>query len=249
MMMLSQRNSRRARRGLTGYLAGLALALGTVDGASAANLVYVPNLTSNNTVSVIDQSSNQVVATVAVGHYPARVAISPNGSLVYVANIGDNTVSVINTMTQAVSATISVPNGATALIVSPDNTRVYVSGANAGAYYISEINTSTNSVVASSQMPMDIAQGLAITPDGKTVYAGSTTGKVAVIDTATLTLTTAISADAAVNDLRISLDGTRVYFSSSQHVQVINTATNAQLADVSVGPWSSPLILRTRDTP
>ena len=40
----------------------------------------------SNTVSVIDTASNTVVATVAVGSMPRGVAITPDGTRVYVTN-------------------------------------------------------------------------------------------------------------------------------------------------------------------
>ena len=46
-------------------------------------------------MSVIATATNTVTATIAVGGAPGGVAVSPDGSTVYVANQSDNTVSVI----------------------------------------------------------------------------------------------------------------------------------------------------------
>ena len=59
-----------------------------------------------NTVSVIATASNTVTATIPVGIFPTGVAVSPDGSTVYVANFIDETVSVIATATNTVTATI-----------------------------------------------------------------------------------------------------------------------------------------------
>ena len=64
-----------------------------------------------NTVSVIATASNTVTATIPVGNNPDGsgpwgVAVSPDGSTVYVANFIDETVSVIATATNTVTATI-----------------------------------------------------------------------------------------------------------------------------------------------
>jgi YVTN family beta-propeller protein len=69
---------------------------------------YITN-SGDNTVSVIDTSTNTVVATVAVGANPRGVAVTPDGTKVYVTNFGDNTVSVIGTISNAVIATIPAP--------------------------------------------------------------------------------------------------------------------------------------------
>jgi len=77
-------------------------------------------------VSVIDTSTNTVVATVEVGASPFGVAVSPDGTRVYVANESDDTVSVINTSTNTVTDTVPVGDGPWAVAVNPAGTRIYV---------------------------------------------------------------------------------------------------------------------------
>ncbi len=52
-------------------------------------------------MSVIDTSTNAVTATIPVGITPNNIAITPDGSEVYVANSGSNNVSVIDTASNA----------------------------------------------------------------------------------------------------------------------------------------------------
>jgi YVTN family beta-propeller protein len=59
-------------------------------------------------VSVISTATNMVTATIPVSSLPHFVAVSPDGSKVYVTNATSNTVSVINTTTNTVIATIPV---------------------------------------------------------------------------------------------------------------------------------------------
>jgi YVTN family beta-propeller protein len=56
--------------------------------------IYISNAASN-TVSVIDGTSNTVIATIGVGSDPWGVGVNPSIGRVYVANHGSNTVSVI----------------------------------------------------------------------------------------------------------------------------------------------------------
>jgi YVTN family beta-propeller protein len=65
-------------------------------------------VTNQNTanVSVIDTSSNTVVATITVGTTPVGVAASPDGTRIYVVNQAANTVSIINTATNTVVGTL-----------------------------------------------------------------------------------------------------------------------------------------------
>src|SRR6266851_4582487 len=91
-------------------LLSLGAGLGTAT-AQALTSAYVTN--ASGTVSVIDTTTNTVVATIPVGLFPSGVAITPDGTRAYVinqfvTNQGDNTVSVIDTMTNTIVATIPV---------------------------------------------------------------------------------------------------------------------------------------------
>ena len=64
-------------------------------------------------MSVIDTATNTVSATVTVGTQPIGVAITSDGTRVYVTNYASNTVSVIDAATNMVSATVTVGSGPT----------------------------------------------------------------------------------------------------------------------------------------
>ncbi len=112
--------------------------------AHAQTRAYVANFGDNN-VSVIDTSTNTVIATVKVGSQPQGVAITPNGAFAYVANCGGN-VWVINTSTNKVATKFLVGGCPTAVAITPDGTRAYVTEANANK--VAVIETSSNTVTA-----------------------------------------------------------------------------------------------------
>src|SRR5215470_19074287 len=90
----------------------LTLACLLAPASTRAQTAYITNQNSN-TVSVIDTATDTVSATIPVDFIPFDVAVSPDGSKVYVTNksitfSGPNTVSVIDTETNTVSATITV---------------------------------------------------------------------------------------------------------------------------------------------
>ena len=70
------------------------------------------------TVSVIQTSSNAVVATVTVGNTPNGVAITPNGNYAYVANNSGSDVSVIQISSNTVVATVTVGIGPLGVAIS-----------------------------------------------------------------------------------------------------------------------------------
>ncbi len=161
--------------------------------ALAGPYAYITNF-NDNTVSVIDTSTNTVVGMpITVGGSPVGVAVNPAGTRVYVANSVAGTVSVIDTSTNAVvGGPITVGNGPYGVVVNPAGTRVYVT--NIGANTVSVIDTSTNTVVG---MPITVGGnpiGVAVNPAGTRVYvANRGTGTVSVIDTSTNTKLTDIT--------------------------------------------------------
>ena len=188
-------------------------------------------------VSATGGDSLSVVTTVGVGSTPWGVAVSPDGSRVYVANYGDSSVSVINTATNTVVTTVSVGSYPWDLAMSPDGSRVYV--VNYYADSVSVIATATNAVVATVGVG-SYPQAVAVSPDGSRVYVANYGGdSVSVINTATNAVVATVSVGRRPSGVAVSPDGSRVYVPiEDSKVKVINTATNAVVATVGVG--SSP---------
>ena len=105
---------------------------------------------------------------------PCGVAVTPDGSHVYVANYGDDTVSVIQTSDNTVIETISVGPSPYGMAVTPDGRYVYVGNGNDNTV----IQTSNNSVIDTiSVVPVGHrVDGVAVTPDGSYVYVSSPVG-------------------------------------------------------------------------
>ncbi len=153
----------------------LALTLACLLGPAStrAQNAYITNL-GPYTVSVIDTATDTVIATILpVGLDPTGVAVSPDGSKVYVTNNVSTvspfgTVSVIDAATNTVSATISVGFLPEGVAVSPDGSKVYVannSSFNPGTGTVSVIDTATNTVSATIPVGnQPIAFGVFIQP-------------------------------------------------------------------------------------
>jgi YVTN family beta-propeller protein len=118
----------------------VACVLGGAQGL--AQNAYITNCECNigNTVSVIDTATNTVNGSpITVGEGPLGVAVTPDGSKVYITNHATNnahlgSVSVIDTATNSVSATISDPRmlGPNGVAVRHDGSKAYV--ASSAAY-------------------------------------------------------------------------------------------------------------------
>jgi len=217
----------------------LSLFLTCLDNAYSQPFAYVANFngTLGNSISVIDTATNTVVGDpIPVGDNPIDVAVSPDGTTVYVSNFDSGNVSVIDASTNMVIATIAVGGGPVGVAVSPDGTTVYVVSNNTDSVFV--IDTATNMVVGDSIPVGSTPENIVITPDGSTAYVTNFgSNNITVIDTATNTVVgDPIPVGTGSIDLAVSPDGTTVYVASggSDSVFVIDTATNMVITTISV---------------
>jgi YVTN family beta-propeller protein len=216
--------------------------------------LYVAD-TIGMSVSVIDTASNSVIATVPLTEDPLGVALSPDGTRVFVTESGGATsgdVAVIDTASNSVIATIPGFENPQGVAVSPDGSRLYVvntTGSSTG--WVSVINTADYSTIATISLSREPGF-IALTPDGTKAYVSNNGGTglgstVSVIDTATNTVVDTIPV--GVNPFGIAMDpsGTRAYVANANYwnggntrsvhgsVSVIDTSTDTVTATVQVG--------------
>ena len=146
-----------------------ALAYSPVAAAqSAAPKAYV-GLFKDNSVAVLDTSTNQVRSTIPVPPGPHGVVITPDGRWVYVSSDGASTVSVIDTNTDSVTKSIEVGQTPHGLAITPDGSTVLVAGF--GTSQVEAIDTATNQVTW--KVGVANPHNFAITPDGKVAFVAS----------------------------------------------------------------------------
>ena len=115
--------------------------------------VYVAN-SGAGTVSVINASTNKLIDTkpsttltvdpISVGSAPQQIAVSPDGTRIYVTNQNSNSVSVINTATNAIDgAAIAVGSKPAGVALSADGSTLYVAN---GDDSVSVVDTKTRTV-------------------------------------------------------------------------------------------------------
>jgi YVTN family beta-propeller protein len=107
--------------------------------------VWVTDQTVNE-VTVLDERSLRVLATIRVGKGPALLVPTPDGKTVYVADQLGNTISVIDAAQRRVIATIPVAAEPHGPDVTGDGKYVYVPSIGGNAVTI--IRTADNKVVA-----------------------------------------------------------------------------------------------------
>ncbi|KFL37060.1 hypothetical protein N788_11670 [Arenimonas donghaensis DSM 18148 = HO3-R19] len=200
-----------------------ALLLGASQ-VAAQPYAYLPNSNSNN-VSVVDDATQAVVATIPVGSQPWGVSVSPDSSLVYIGNRGGS-VSAIDTSTNTVVATIGVVGDAIGVTFSPDGSVAYV--VDFSGNVVRAIDTATHSVVNSVAVGSN-PYGLVTTPDGSKLYVSNYSGNsITVIDTGTFTVTGSIPAGSGPLQLAMSPDGTRLVVANgfNEELLIVDTATD-----------------------
>ena len=148
--------------------------------AFAAPYAYIPAF-GDNTVVIYDLATGSVIARPVVGASPAAVAISADGTRVFVVNQADGTVTVM-TATGTVLDTIAVGAQPEAAAYDAATDRVYVT--NGGDGTVSAIDAATDSVVATVAVG-SYPRGVAVNPASASarIYVSNfNDGTVSVID-------------------------------------------------------------------
>lgn len=203
-----------------------------------ARTVYVANYEGHienhygNTVSVIDMSTNTVIATIAVDPYPLCVTVDDRAHKAYIGH-SSGPVSMIDCTTNVVAATIPLCGGAGRVALNRLDRSLYVSGNSR----VSVIDTETLAVVATVPVGRG-SWGLAVDEQAHTAYvANFKDHSVSVFDTTTNTVITTIPVGRYPKNVAVDKYLHRLYVANSAEdsVSVIDTATNTVTATLPVG--------------
>lgn len=219
-------------------------------------IIYVGNSVSDS-VSVVNGSTNSVVAGFKVGGSPVSLAVNPSTNRIYVADGGSSTLSVIDGATNTVIDTVSLGGGPTSVAVNPTTDLVYVAQGTETAPYglVSVINGSTDTVIDSLAIGPEY-QAIAVDPSLGRVYVATTevcsavengirqcgpNGAVAVLDG----MVTRILANVTVGGGPVGLavnPATHIVYVTNQNsgtVSVLNGTNENVVATIGVGQFPS----------
>jgi autotransporter-associated beta strand protein/YVTN family beta-propeller protein len=175
-----------------------------------------------------DPASGQLTPSATIsnglGANLSGIAISPDGSRLYVGDQTGGAVDIINTATNAVIASVTLPMpignspAPVSVKVSKDGSRLYAADLFNGVIDVidtSLIGTASNPVIASSPR-MNDPSAIAITPDGKYYYAVGANGSTPTISQFNAATNTRIASDVTIPGqssvgLTISPDGAFLY--------------------------------------
>jgi YVTN family beta-propeller protein len=116
------------------------------------NLVDIDgNYVGSNTVAVIDIATNTRLTTISVAPQPTDVAVTPDGSKVYVAGLDPHgtygTLTVIDTATNTVLTAVTTDCCLAVPTITPDGSKVFVTNQRFGAYGVEVFSTVTNTLI------------------------------------------------------------------------------------------------------
>ena len=143
------------------------------DGSNPVVVDPATGIANNGTISVYDTSAQRIAKTIEVGLHPSAMALSPDGSRLYVANANSDSISVINTAADAVEKTIDVrlndsdPLGSApnALVVADGGRTLYV--ANAGNNAVAVVEPANRRPIRGFIPVGWFPTALAVTNDGR----------------------------------------------------------------------------------
>lgn len=190
--------------------ATVAVARGPIGDIAATDdgTVVVTNY-ADDTVSLLDADTREVVGVVAVPGEPFAVAVSDDRAFVSTSSASSDAVSVIDTVTQTVIATYSLAFNVAALAASPDGKRVYA--ARIGDNYA---DVAVIDVTAERVGTMDIGTGAGIGIDamcvdstGKRLYVATTYAggsSVVTVDIETARIERTVPVGSPIRDLAVA---------------------------------------------
>lgn len=202
-------------------------------GHASAATAYV---TGDQGVAEIDTATGAVTRTDpmtfdhGLGRDPSNVAVTPDGTQLYVVDGTNGNISVVDTADDKsvdifhVCTHIEIPS----ILFTPDGKQAYVDcvvgGSSTGGelVYAYAINTATHAVTQVTGV--QTAEASVISPDGTELYVSDGTN-VDVVDTATEAVTATIPTGTGADSLAVSRDGAQLYAGITNAVAVIDLAT------------------------
>jgi YVTN family beta-propeller protein len=206
--------------------------------SSDSQYVYVGNW-NDYSVSVIRAGANVVTNRISTQACPQSVAVTPDGSTLYVADECSNRLAVIDTATDRLIGYIEVGNTPWSLAMSPvvkhQVPKLYVSNFSDGT--ISIINTATNEVTGSPIKVGGLPQELLFKPDGKYLYLYNSNPPrygLDKINVATRALKHIGNQQLTQKALSITPDGSKLYSISlaDDSIVYLDCATNKVVAEI-----------------
>jgi len=217
--------------------------LGMVDGAPHIHPL-ARTLTDAGAFAAGSPYSATIVSTVALDAAPHGVAVTPDGSQLYVTDFTARRVSVIDAAHLTVIDTITVGRGAVNVILSADGARAYVT--NELEDTLSVIDTATRQVIRTITL-LDRPHGLALGVDPETgaidqrlYVANLGSDQVSVLNTTTLEVLTHVAVGNTPDSPVATADGKQIWVTNygegeASTLSLVDTLSFTEIYTLPVG--------------
>lgn len=185
----------------------------------------------SDTLSYINPETLQVERSIAVGHNPHELAISPDQRFMYLSNYEapGNSISVVDLVAgkhikQIPTGEYTRIHGAT---MAPDGKNAYFTAGQTG--FVVEVDTATNEVTRGIPTHGKISHMVLVSPDNKRLYtANIDTENVSVIDRASGDLITQVQCEKGAEGMAFTPDGRFLWVAnqSGGSMSIIDLATH-----------------------
>jgi PQQ-dependent catabolism-associated beta-propeller protein len=186
--------------------------------------VYVSN-EKDNSISVIDGDTYEVLETVPVGQRPRGIILSKDNSKLFVCTSDDDHIEVLDLSTFEVVGTLPSGPDPETFDISPDGRLLYV--ANEDDNMVTVIDVESAKMV--TEVPVGVEpEGMGISPDGKVlINTSETTNMAHFIDTGTFEIFANVLVDNRPRIAEFNRDGSLVWVSSEigGTVSIVDTET------------------------
>jgi YVTN family beta-propeller protein len=188
-------------------------------------------------LGIIDADARRLVKRVKIGGNPYNLNFTPDGRHLLVLDWSSDTsndeVIFYDLAAEKIDGRVEVSTWPAHSVLSRDGKRLYVSGETAGDLTV--IDLATRTIMARHVHGGGDAMGLALTADGKILYAAAGENKAVLkVDTATNRPTGTIALPGIVHEATLTLDGRYLYTTlrRANKIVVVDTATDSIVATI-----------------
>ena len=197
---------------------------------AAADEIWITN-EKDDTISVIDTKTLEVVRTLKTGERPRGITFAKDFSRVFICASDSDTVQVMDPATGEILAELPSGEDPEQFVLHPDNRHLYI--ANEDDAVTTVVDVDSRKVVAQINVGIE-PEGMGVSPDGAYVVTTSETTNMAHwIDTATQKIVANSLVDSRPRHAEFTQDG-QLWVSSEVGgtVTVFDVATNAEIAKI-----------------
>lgn len=185
------------------------------DGATA--YASVPSL---GVINVIKVATDSVTRSIGVCNTPLRVRVSGDGNTLYAGCYGAQLVRV-NLANDAVASLTVGTGDVLGIALDPTRPRLFTVS-DLGS--ITEVALTTFTVTQTSNIPGLVLQSALVSPDGGRLFVGNRVGPMRVLNTATLSTLSSLTAAPGAFDIALTRNGGQLYI-------VVNGANSVVVLD------------------